>query len=63
MSSAPTTSAISLDLSEPEFKALEQFAQANGMTTDQAATFAAHQQLQTRYVMPKRTNNVSRFPA
>lgn len=61
--SAPPAPTTSLELSEPEFKALEQFAQANGMTTDQAATFAAQQQLQARFVMTKRVNNVARFPA
>ena len=60
--SAPPTQPFGLCLSEPELKALEQYANAHGMTLDQAATHAAQQQLQARFVTHKRLNNVARFP-
>jgi hypothetical protein len=53
---------MGLSLSEPELKALEQFAAAHSMTLDEAATHAAQQQLQARFVTAKRFNNVARFP-
>jgi hypothetical protein len=53
---------MGLSLSEPELKALEQFAAAHSMTIDEAATHAAQQQLQARFVTAKRFNNVARFP-
>lgn len=49
-------------MSDAEIQALEQFAQAHGMTLDQAAAHAVSQQLQARYVTSKRHNNVVRFP-
>ncbi len=60
--SAPPTQPVGLCLSEPELKALEQFATAHNMTLDEAATHAAQQQLQARFVTAKRFNNVARFP-
>lgn len=62
MSATPPAPTTSLELSEPEFKALEQYAAAYGMSLDQAATHAAQQQLQARFVTHKRFNNVARFP-
>lgn len=52
---------MAVQLSSAELQALEDFAQANGLTVDEAATRAAQQQLQSRYVVAKRTNNVLRF--
>lgn len=49
-------------LSPQEMDRLERFAQANGMTTEQAATHAVSQALAARYVTHKRTNNIVRFP-
>lgn len=62
MSATPPTKTTELCLSEPEIKALEQFATAHGMSLDQAATHAAQQQLQARFVPHKGFNNVARFP-
>lgn len=62
MSATPTPQTISVWLSEAEIAALAQFAQAHGMTLDQAATHAVSQQLQARYVTSKRLNNIVRFP-
>lgn len=63
MSTSPPAKEIELCLSEPEAKALEQYAAAHGMTLDQAATHAAQQQLQARFVTHKCfSNNIARFP-
>ena len=39
-----------LDLSEAEFKAVEQYAQARGISVDEAATELARQAIVSRYV-------------
>lgn len=51
-----------VNLSSSELSRLEAFAQANGMTIEQAATQAISQALAARYVANKRTNNIVRFP-
>ena len=53
---------ISLALTDAQVEALEQYAQAHGLTLAQAATQAAQQQLQARFVTHKRFNPVARFP-
>ena len=58
----PPTPQFSVNLSDAERAALERYADAHGMSLDQAATHAAQQQLQARFVTAKRFNNVSRFP-
>lgn len=62
MSAPPPTPTISVDLTDAQVEALEQYAQAQGLTLAQAATQAAQQQLQARFVTAKRFNNISRFP-
>jgi hypothetical protein len=49
-------------LSGPELERLKHFAQANGMSLEQAATHAVSQALAIRYVTNKRINNIVRFP-
>ena len=51
-----------MQLSDADQHALEAFAHANGLTVEQAASHAVQMQLQARYVVAKRTNNVLRFP-
>ena len=58
----PQTKDVQLELSAPELAALQSFATAHGMTLDQAATYAAQQQLQARFMTHKRLNNIARFP-
>ena len=58
----PQTVSVSVCMSDAELQALTQYAQAHGMTLDQAATHAVSQQLQARYVTSKRLNNIVRFP-
>jgi hypothetical protein len=53
---------ISLALTDAQVEALEQYAQAHGLTLAQAATQAAQQQLQARFVTHKRFNNIARLP-
>jgi hypothetical protein len=63
MSTPPTTTKdVQLELSGPELAALQRFATSHGMTLDQAATHAAQQQLQARFMPHKRFNNIARFP-
>lgn len=51
-----------LDLSETEFEAVEQYAQARGITVDQAATELAKQAIVSRYVRTlRKTAQVVRF--
>lgn len=62
MSAPPPTPTISVDLTDAQVEALEQYAQAQGLTLAQAATQAAQHQLKARFVAPKRFNTVARFP-
>jgi hypothetical protein len=62
MSAPPTPQTFSVNLTDAERATLEQFAAAHNMTLDEAATHAAQQQLQARFVTAKRFNNVSRLP-
>ena len=62
MSAPPPPITVSVCLSDAEIEALTRFAQAHGMTLDQAANHAVSQQLQARYVTSKRLNNIVRFP-
>ncbi len=63
MSSQPQpTTTVTATLSPQELERLERYAQANGMTTEQAATHAVSQALAARYVTNKRINNIVRFP-
>lgn len=62
MSSAqPQKQPPELALSDAEHQALQRYAQAHGMTLEQAANHAVSQQLQARYVPRKRFNNVVRI--
>jgi hypothetical protein len=61
MSAPPPTPQFSVSLSDAERSALERFAAAHNMTPDQAASHAAQQQLQARFVTAKRFNNVARL--
>jgi hypothetical protein len=60
--SAPTDQTTSVCLSGAELQRLEQYAQARGLTLEQAATQAVSEQLQARYVKPRATGVVLRFP-
>jgi hypothetical protein len=61
MSAPPPTPQFSVSLSDAERAALERFAADHDMTLDQAASHAAQQQLQARFVTAKRFNNVARL--
>lgn len=51
-----------LDLSEAEFKAVQEYAQARGISVDQAATDLARQAIVSRFVRPLRKSaTVVRF--
>lgn len=54
----PTQRTQSLDLSDAEQRALEQFAQERGITVDEAATQLARQSIERRYVRRKQVGNV-----
>ena len=59
--SAPTDQTVSVCLSDAELRRLEQYAQAQGLSLEQAATRAVSQQLAVRYVKPRATGIVMRF--
>lgn len=42
-----------IDLTDDQMKHLEAFAQENGMTVDQAASFMASSELRARFVKPR----------
>lgn len=54
----PTQRTQSLDLSDAEQRALEQFAQERGISVDEAATQLARQSIERRYVRRKQVGNV-----
>jgi hypothetical protein len=62
MKNKRSTETATVSLSEGELAHLQAFAQAKGMTIEQAATHAISQALAARLVTSKRFNNVVRFP-
>jgi hypothetical protein len=53
---------VTVDLSPQELAELQRYAQAHGLTPEQAASQAVSQALQVRYTTRKRINNIVRFP-
>ena len=53
---------MTVDLSPQELAELQRYAQAHGLTPEQAASQAVSQALQVRYTTRKRINNIVRFP-
>jgi len=54
----PPQTPKSLDMSDAEMRALEQYAQQHGITTDEAATRLARQSIERRYVRRKQVAKV-----
>lgn len=61
MSAAPPAKTIGTDLSDAEQRLLEHYAQAHGLSIEEAATRAVSQQLHARFVKPKRTGVLVRI--